>query len=75
MRIEEIKPSRRREGRILVKLEDGSILRLSEAQAAAFADAGEWDIPLAFDGVHFTEEGHRRFAARAEQAFRQAFGA
>ena len=47
---------------------------LAQAQAAAFADAGEWDIPLAFDGVHFTEEGHRRFAARAEQAFRQAFG-
>lgn len=47
---------------------------LTQAQAAAFADAGEWDIPLAFDGVHFTEEGHRRFAAQAEQAFRQAFG-
>ena len=37
MRIEEIKPSRRKQGRVLVKLEDGSILRLSEAQAAAFA--------------------------------------
>ena len=37
MRIEGIKPSPRKAGRILVKLEDGSILRLSEAQAAAFA--------------------------------------
>lgn len=27
-----------------------------------FADAGKWEIPLCFDGVHFTEEGHRRFA-------------
>jgi len=28
-----------------------------------FADAGKWDIPLAYDGVHFTEQGHRAFAA------------
>lgn len=31
---------------------------------ADFADAGEWEIPLAFDGVHFTEKGHRVFASR-----------
>lgn len=29
-----------------------------------FADAGDWDIPLAYDGVHFTEQGHRAFARR-----------
>ena len=28
-----------------------------------FADAGEWNIELAYDGVHFTESGHRAFAA------------
>lgn len=28
-----------------------------------FADAGDWDIPMAYDGVHFTEQGHRAFAA------------
>jgi len=28
-----------------------------------FADAGVWDIPLAYDGVHFTEQGHKAFAA------------
>lgn len=28
-----------------------------------FADAGNWDIPMAYDGVHFTEQGHRAFAA------------
>ena len=28
-----------------------------------FADAGKWDISLAYDGVHFMEQGHRAFAA------------
>lgn len=27
-----------------------------------FADAGTWDIDVLFDGVHFSEEGHRAFA-------------
>jgi len=27
-----------------------------------FADAGNWNIPLAYDGVHLTGEGHRAFA-------------
>lgn len=27
-----------------------------------FADAGAWEIDLAFDGVHFLPEGHRTFA-------------
>lgn len=27
-----------------------------------FADTGTWNIPLAYDGVHFTEEGHAIFA-------------
>ena len=27
-----------------------------------FVDAGAWDIPMTFDGVHFTEDGHRAFA-------------
>ena len=29
-----------------------------------FADAGAWPIALADDGVHFTRQGHRNFAAR-----------
>ena len=29
---------------------------------ADFADAGEWDISLSYDGIHFSEDGHRRFA-------------
>ena len=28
-----------------------------------FADAGKWEISLAYDGVHFTEQGHKAFAA------------
>ena len=34
----------------------------TERNACQFADAGNWDIELAFDGVHFSEEGHAEFA-------------
>ena len=40
---------------------------LAQDRGIRFLDAGEWDIPLAFDGVHFTEEGHRRFAEKLEE--------
>lgn len=36
---------------------------LAERIGIRFADAGAWDISLAYDGVHFTEQGHRAFAA------------
>ena len=36
---------------------------LAEQLGTRFADAGKWDIPLAYDGVHFTEQGHKAFAA------------
>lgn len=35
---------------------------LSDRLGMDFLDAGEWNIPLSFDGVHFTEEGHKVFA-------------
>jgi len=35
---------------------------LAERMCVRFADAGEWNVPLAHDGVHLTEEGHRAFA-------------
>ena len=35
---------------------------LSKRLGVGFADAGEWDVSLTFDGVHFTEEGHKAFA-------------
>ena len=34
---------------------------LAERLGIRYADAGEWDVDLAFDGVHFTEAGHARF--------------
>lgn len=36
---------------------------LTERMGIRFADAGKWNISLAYDGVHFTEQGHRAFAA------------
>ena len=43
MRIEEIKPSQRKKGRILVKLSDGAILRLTEETASALSVGMELD--------------------------------
>ena len=37
---------------------------LAEQLGVRFADAGRWDIPLAYDGVHFTEQGHKAFAIK-----------
>ena len=37
---------------------------LAEQMGILFADAGRWDIPLAYDGVHFTEQGHKAFATK-----------
>lgn len=34
-----------------------------------FADAGAWDVELSFDGVHFTQSGHRTFAAKLNRFF------
>ena len=36
---------------------------LAEQLGIRFADAGKWNISLAYDGVHFTEQGHKAFAA------------
>lgn len=35
---------------------------LSACCGVVFVDTGKWNIPLAFDGVHFTEAGHKKFA-------------
>ena len=35
---------------------------LAQRLGINFVDAGSWNIPLAHDGVHLTEEGHRIFA-------------
>ena len=36
---------------------------LAERMGICFADAGKWDISLTYEGVHFTEQGHKAFAA------------
>ncbi len=36
--------------------------QLEEDMNVDFADANEWGVRLADDGVHFTEEGHKAFA-------------
>lgn len=38
--------------------------QLAEKLNITFADSGEWGVQLDFDGIHFTPEGHRRFAER-----------
>ena len=38
--------------------------RVAEGLCIDFADAGQWGIDLAFDGVHFLPQGHRTFADR-----------
>ena len=40
---------------------------LSRRLGIRFLNADDWDISLAFDGVHFTEEGHRVFASAIYQ--------
>lgn len=41
---------------------------LAERFGVRFADAGKWNIPMAYDGVHFTEEGHKQFASKLYEA-------
>lgn len=54
----------------LARFHDENILMNNGFRALArkyevmFNDASEWEIDLAYDGVHFSEEGHRRFAER-----------
>ena len=37
---------------------------LAARRALTFVNTAGWDIPMGFDGVHFSEEGHRIFADR-----------
>ena len=45
--------------------------RLAEKWQLDFNDAGKWELPTVFDGVHLSEEGHRRFAECLLDALRQ----
>ena len=44
---------------------------LSQKLGTRFVDAGGWEIALTFDGVHFSEEGHRTFAENLYLALKQ----
>ena len=35
---------------------------LSKRLGIRFADAGAWNVGIAFDGVHFTQDGHKAFS-------------
>ena len=39
-----------------------------------FADAGQWAVEMAFDGVHFSEKGHRAFAKGIQEAILCSLG-
>ena len=43
---------------------------IAQKHALAFVNTRQWNIPLAFDGVHFTEEGHRIFAQKLLPIFK-----
>ena len=43
--------------------------RLAEKMGIRFVNACDWDIDLCFDGVHFTENGHKAFAEGMAEFF------
>ena len=49
-----------RESRLL----SGALRKAAAQNRVCFADSGNWEIAIAFDGVHFLPEGHRAFAER-----------
>ena len=48
----------------------GLYRELAARLGVRFADAGLWGVALAYDGVHFTEQGHKAFA---EGLYREIF--
>ena len=44
---------------------------LAEKRGCFFADAGDWDVELLFDGVHFSPLGHAAFARGLAKALRE----
>ena len=43
---------------------------LAERENLIFLDSFHWDIPLTFDGIHFTQAGHQAFAAQLTAALK-----
>ena len=44
---------------------------LAQGRGIPFADAGAWEVELAFDGVHFTPRGHLAFARGMDGALKE----
>ena len=40
---------------------------IAEKNGHLFADTADWNIDVLFDGVHFSPEGHRKFAEKLSQ--------
>ena len=38
--------------------------KVAEELNMDFTGTGDWEITVAYDGVHFSQEGHRKFADR-----------
>ena len=47
---------------------------LCQCYGVRFVDATGWEIPMCFDGVHFTEEGNHRFARYLYSALMEVLG-
>ena len=47
---------------------------LARRLGIGFADAGKWGVELTFDGVHFSESGHRAFAAELQEVLSCSLG-
>ena len=41
---------------------------IAEREKIRFADPFRWDIPMAYDGIHFADEGHSVFATKISEA-------
>ena len=49
-------------------------MHLSERFGTGFVNAGSWNIPLCFDQVHFSKDGHRIFAEKLGEYLQESFG-
>ena len=41
---------------------------LAEKLGVSFISTGDWDVDVLYDGVHYSEDGHRRFAEHMKEA-------
>ncbi len=44
---------------------------IAEKNGLIFADTADWDIDILFDGVHFSPEGHRKYAEKLLESIKK----